>query len=253
MIGIDLSGKAVLVTGGSLGLGAATCERLAEAGAAVIVNAYRHMDRAEVVAARIRERGGRALAVAADVRDRGAVEAMVRSGEREFGLDVTIVVNNAGREERCAPPLELEWDDYQMMIDLNCKAIYNTAQAAVAAMRRAHWGRIVNITSMAFLQIGRNFAAYNTGKGAMYSFSRNLATELGPDGITVNMVAPAWMATERSAMASPEAIAGLVRSTPLRRQGSATDIANAVLFFVSPLADFVTGDLLAVSGGNGMH
>ena len=253
MIGIDLSGRAALVTGGSLGLGAATGQRLAEAGAAVLVNGYRHQARAEDVAARIRAQGGRAVALQADARDPAAVEAMVRAGEAALGLPVTIVVNNAGREERCAPPLELEWDDYQLMLDLNCRAIYNTCRAAVPAMRAARWGRIVNVSSMAFLQPGRNFSAYATGKGAMYGLSRNLALELGPDGITVNMVAPAWMATERSASASPEAIAHLVRATPLRRQGSALDIANAVLFFVSPLADFVTGDLLAVSGGNGMH
>jgi len=253
MIGIDLSGKAALVTGGSLGLGAATCVRLAEAGAAVIVNAHQHLQRAEDVAAGIRAGGGRAVALAADVRDPAQVEAMVRAGERELGLDVTIVVNNAGREERCAPPLDLDWDDYQMMLDLNCRAIYNTCQSTVTAMRRGGWGRIVNVSSMAFFQIGRDFGAYGTGKGAMYSFSRQLAVGLGPDGITVNMVAPAWMKTERSAAAAPEAIAAMVRATPLRRQGSALDVANAVLFFVSPLADFVTGDLLAVSGGNGMH
>ena len=253
MVGIDLSGKAALVTGGSLGLGAATCERLAEAGAAVIVSAYRHPERADAVVAGIRERGGHAVALTADVRERAQVEAMVRAGERELGLDVTIVVNNAGREERCAPPLDLDWDDYQLMLDLNCRAIYNTCQATVAAMRRGHWGRIVNVSSMALFHIGRDFGAYGTGKGAMYSFSRQLAAGLGPDGITVNMVAPAWMKTERSAGARPEAIATLVRATPLRRQGSALDVANAVLFFVSPLGDFVTGDLLAVSGGNGMH
>lgn len=253
VIGIDLTGKAALVTGGSLGLGARTCERLAEAGAAVIVNGYQHPERAEQVAAAIRERGGSAVAIQADVRDTAAVASMVRQGETTLDLPVTIVVNNAGREERCAAPLDLDWDDYQMMLELNAKAVYNTCRATVPTMRQAHWGRIINITSMAFLQPGRHFAAYATGKGAMYSLTRNLALELGPDGITVNLVAPGWMATERSAHASPDAIAGLVRATPLHRQGSALDIANAVLFFASPLADFVTGDLLAVSGGHGMH
>lgn len=253
MVPIDLSGRAALVTGGSMGLGAATCERLADAGAAVVVNAFQHLDRAEAVVAGIRRRGGRAVAIQADVRDPAAVAEMVCRGETELGLPLTIVVNNVGHEERCAPPLELEWDDYQLMIDLNGRGVYNTCRAAVPAMRAAHWGRVVNILTMAFLQVGRNFAAYNAGKGAMYGLSRNLALELGADGITVNMVAPGWMDVARSAGAPPEARAALVRSTPLGRQGTALDVANAVLFYTSPLADFVTGTLLAVSGGHGMH
>ena len=253
MIGIDLEGRAALVTGGSRGLGAAIGARLAEAGAAVVVNGFRYPERAQGVAEAIRAAGGRAVAVQADVRDPAAVAAMVARGEEALGLPVTIVVNNAGREERLAPPLELEWADYQQMIDLNCRAVYETCRATLPAMRRAHFGRVINILTMAFLQGGRNFAAYNAGKGAMYGLSRNLAQELGCHGITVNMVAPGWMATERSAGASPEAIAALVRTTPLGRQGTARDIADAVLFFASPLAEFISGALLPVSGGKGMH
>ncbi len=253
MIGIDLDGKAALVTGGSRGLGAAIGTRLAEAGAAVVVNGFRYPQRAEAVAEAIRAAGGRAVAVGGDIRDPAAVDAMVARGQEALGLPITIVVNNAGREERLAPPLELEWADYQQMIDLNCRAVYETCRATLPAMRQAHFGRVVNILTMAFLQGGRHFAAYNAGKGAMYGLSRNLAQELGGHGVTVNMVAPGWIATERSAGANPEAIAALVRGTPLGRQGQPRDIADAVLFFVSPLADFITGALLPVSGGKGMH
>jgi len=253
MIQLDLVGKAALVTGASGGLGSATAERLAEAGAAVILGAYQHMEKAESTAARIVAAGGRAIAVQADVRDPVAVQQMVNQGQQAFGQAVQIVVNNAGREERQSGPLDLAWSDYQQMVDLNLRAVYNTALVTVPGMRQAGWGRIVNVLTMAFLQPGRHFSAYAAGKGAMYGISRNMALELGPDGITVNMVAPGWIATERSANASPSAIAALVSSTPLRRQGQPLDVANAIAFFASPLAGFLTGVLLPISGGAGMH
>lgn len=253
MLEIDLSGKTALVTGASGGLGGTIAERLAEAGAAVILGTHHRTDKAEATAERITATGGKAIVVQADVRDAEAVSAMVDAGVSAFGRPVQIVVNNAGREERLAGPLELEWSDYQQMIDLNLKAVYNTSSAAVPGMRQQGWGRIVNVLTMAFLRPGPNFSAYAAGKGAMFGVSRNMALELGPAGITVNMVAPGWIATERSANASPTAIASLVRNTPVGRQGQPEDVANAVAFFASPLASFLTGILLPISGGFGMH
>jgi 3-oxoacyl-[acyl-carrier protein] reductase len=252
VIPIDLSGKAALVTGSGSGLGAETGKLLASAGAGVVVNYHRNREGAEAVVAEIVAAGGRALAFQADVSDPEAVKAMVAAGQAALG-PITLVVNNAGREERLAAPFELAWEDYQRMIDLNLKAIYNTVSATLPEMRAAHWGRVVNIGSVALNRPFPGGSAYAAAKGAMMGVTRGLATELGADGVTVNLVAPGWVPVERHAGASPEALEQLARETPLRRQGVPADVAGAVLFFCSELASFVTGAYLPVSGGHTVY
>lgn len=224
-------------------------EVLARAGAAVVVNYHRNRDGAEAVVRRITATGGRALAHQADVADAEAVAAMVAAGREAFG-PVTLLVNNAGREERVAPPTELAWDDYQRMIDLNLKAIHNTSQAVYPDMRDAHWGRIVNIGSVAFNRPFPGSSAYVAAKGAMLGMTRGLATELGRDGITVNLVAPGWVPVERHANAPAAVLEKLVAETPLGRHGVPEDVASVVLFYCSDLAAFVSGTSLTVNGGH---
>lgn len=249
MVSIDLSGKAALVTGAGSGLGAEMARALGRAGAAVVVNYHRNREGAERVAADITAAGGKALAVQADVTDAAAVGAMVREARAALG-PLTLVVNNAGREERLAPPLELDWEDYQRMIDLNVKAIYHTTRAVHEDMRAARWGRIVNIGSVALNRPFPGSAAYVAAKGAMLGATRALAAELGRDGITVNLIAPGWIPVERHAGAPAEALDRLQRETPLGRHGTPEDVAGAVLFFCSDLAAFVTGTWLPVNGGH---
>jgi len=248
MVSIDLAGKTALVTGASSGLGAAIAETLARAGAAVAVNYHQNRDGAEAVVRRITDTGGRALAYQADVADTGAVAEMVGAARNSLG-PVTLLINNAGREERIAPPAELTWDDYQRMIDLNLKAVYNTSQAVYPDMRGARWGRIVNIGSVAFNRPFPGSSTYVAAKGAMLGMTRGLATELGKDGITVNLVAPGWVPVERHSGAPEAALAKLVAETPLGRHGVPEDVAGVVLFYCSDLAAFVTGTSLTVNGG----
>lgn len=249
MVGIDLAGKTALVTGASGGLGAEMARTLARAGAAVVVNYHRNAAGAAAVIAEITAAGGRAIAHQADVAKTDAVAALAEAGRSAFG-PITIVVNNAGREERLAPPMELDWDDYQRMIDLNLKAIINTSRATHPDMRAARWGRIVNIGSVALNRPFPGSSAYVAAKGAMLGVTRSLATELGRDGITVNLIAPGWIPVERHATAPAEALERLERETPLGRHGTPEDVAGAVLFFCSDLAAFVTGTWLPVNGGH---
>jgi len=249
VIPIDLAGHVALVTGASQGLGAEMARTLGAAGAAVVVNYASSPEAAAAVVADIERGGGRALAHRTDVRDAANVEAMVARAARELG-PVDIVVNNAGREQRVAPPFDLTRDDYQGMIDYNLHGVVNTCRAAVPAMRATRWGRIVNIATVALDTPAPNFAAYAASKGAMVALSRNLALELGPDGITVNVVAPGWIATPRAAGAPREDLERLIATTPLGYQGRPEHIAGAVLFYASPLADFVSGTYLPVSGGH---
>jgi len=252
MLSIDLSGKTAVVTGASSGLGAEIARFLARAGAAVVINYSRNREGAEEVAAGIRAEGGRALPFQADVASAEEVAALFAACRAELG-PATIIVNNAGREERCAPPFELTWTDYQKMIDLNLKAIYNTVGNAHPDMRAAGWGRVVNVGSVALNRPFGGSAAYVAGKGAMLGVTRGLATELGKDGITVNLVAPGWVPVERHAGVGPEALEQLARETPLGRKGTPADVAGAVLYFCSDLAAFVTGAYLPVSGGHTVY
>ena len=249
MITIDLTGHVALVTGASQGLGAEMARTLGTAGAAVVVNYVASAEAAVAVVAAIKRGGGQALAHQADVRDATEVEVMIARARRELG-PVDIVVNNAGREQRVAPPFDLTHDDYQAMIDLNLHGVVNTCRAAVPAMRTNHWGRIVNIATVALDTPAPTFAAYAASKGAMVAFSRNLALELGPDGITVNVVAPGWIATPRADAAPREDLERLIATTPLGYQGRPEHVAGAVIFYVSPLADFVSGTYLPVSGAH---
>jgi len=249
MIRIDLAGHVAVVTGASQGLGAEMARTLGAAGAAVVVNYASRAEAAAAVVATIERAGGRALAHRADVRDADEVRAMVARAARELG-PVDIVVNNAGREQRVAPPFALTRDDYQGMIDLNLHGVVNICRAAVPAMRAAHWGRIVNIATVALNTPAPHLAAYAASKGAMVALSRNLALELGPDGITVNVVAPGWIATPRADAAPREDLERLIATTPLGYQGRPEHVAGAVLFYASPLADFVSGTYLPVSGAH---
>ena len=249
MITIDLGGHVALVTGASQGLGAEMARTLGAAGAAVVVNYASSGEAATAVVADIERGGGRALAHRADVRDAGEVAAMIARAACELG-PVDIVVNNAGREQRVAPPFDLTHEDYQGMIDLNLHGVVNTCRAAVPGMRDRRWGRVVNIATVALDTPAPHFAAYAASKGAMVALSRNLALELGPDGITVNVVAPGWIATPRAASAPPEDRERLIATTPLGYQGRPEHIAGAVLFYASPLANFVSGTYLPVSDGH---
>ena len=249
MIHIDLGGHVAVVTGASQGLGAEMARTLGAAGAAIVVNYLSSRDAAEAVVAEIEAAGGRAISHRADVRDAGAVREMVVRAGRDLG-PVDIVVNNAGREQRVARPFDLTHDDYQEMIDLNLHGVVHLCRAAVPGMQACRWGRIINIATVALDTPAPNFSAYAASKGAMVALSRNLALELGPDGITVNVVAPGWIATPRSEGASREDLERLIATTPLGYQGRPEHIAGAVLFYASPLADFVSGTYLPVSGGH---
>ena len=250
VVGIDLQGKSALVTGAASGLGAETARVLARAGAGVVVNYSRNREGAEAVGGAIVAAGGRAVALQADVTDADAVAALFEAARRELG-PITLVVNNAGREERTAPPFELAWDDYQKMIDLNLKAIYNTLRNAHPDMKAAGGGRVVNVGSVALNRPFPGSAAYVAAKGAMLGITRGLATELGRDNVTVNSIAPGWIPVERHASAPEEALERLARETPLGHYGAPADVANAVLYFCSDLAGFVTGVSLPVNGGHG--
>lgn len=247
-IAIDLSGKVALVTGSSRGLGAAMARRLAAAGAAVAVHYAADAERAASVVDDIAAAGGRAVAVGGDFHEATSVERVTAEARRQLG-DIAILVNNVGREERLGPALELDWEAYQGILDLNLRAAYLAARAAAPGMRERRWGRIINVLSMAWHGQPRSMAAYATAKGALFSFTQALAVDLGADNITVNAVSPGWIPVERHGPGTLPGRAATAARTPLGHLGTPEDVAGAVLFLASDLANFITGVEIPVCGG----
>lgn len=242
-----LEGKVVLVTGGGRGIGACISRVLARHGAAVAVNYSSSAQKAESLADEIVAGGGRATAYCADLRDADQVAAMVAAIVEDYGR-IDGVVNNAISGSQPGTVAESPIEHFTNMFDFGCRAVVNTTKAVLPHMRSQGGGRIVNIVTELWNMAPAGWAPYMAGKGAMVGISRSMACELGPDGITVNMIAPGWMADEKVDTASDGSI-NFGKTLPLRRHGSADEIGNGCVFFMSDLAAYVTGAYLPVTGG----
>jgi 3-oxoacyl-[acyl-carrier protein] reductase len=239
-----LENRVILVTGGGRGIGAAICRVLAREGATVAVNYGQSAEKAEAVAAQC---GNGARAYRADVTDEADVKTMVDSLVSDLGR-IDGVVNNAIAGSQNGKFGSLGWDGFQNMLDYNVKAVYNTVSAARPHFVAQGGGRVVNIVTELWNMCPSDWSMYAAGKGAMVGLSRSLAVELGPENITVNMVAPGWMADEKVDTSS-EGSKNFAKTIPLRVHGSADEIGNACAFYFSHLAGYVTGTYLPVTGG----
>ena len=238
----ELDGRVALVTGGSRGIGRAIALALAEVGAAVAVNYRARGEEAKAVADVISKNGGRAAVFAADVADGGAVKRMVEEVEKRLG-PIDILVNNAGTGERHGLD-DVTEDDFDRMIAVNLKSVFLCTQAVLPAMRTRHWGRIVNISSIAARGAGGVSVIYNASKAGLEGLTRGYASRLAADGVTVNAVAPGLTETE---MAQPLIAEGYVARIPVGRTGTPQEIAQAVVMVVGNA--FMTGQTIAVNGG----
>jgi 3-oxoacyl-[acyl-carrier protein] reductase len=247
-----LERQLVLVTGGARGLGACISRAFLQQGARVVINYHQSAAAAQALAA---EAPGRALALQADVRDPAAVEAMLRQAEQVFGQAVATVVNSAlpdfSFNGEARPQAEqLQWSQLQQQFEGSVRGALNTVQAALPGMRRQGWGRVINIGTNLLQNPVVPYHDYTAAKAALLALTRTLAQDLGPDGITVNMVSGGLLRTTDASAATPEAVFELIAaSTPLRRVTTPAELADAVLFFASPWARAVTGQNLLVDGG----
>jgi len=248
-----LNSKVVIVTGGGSGFGEGIAKRLAEEGAKVMVNDI-HVTGAERVAAAIRKSGGTAQFVQADVSVSSDWAAIAQSTISAFGR-VDVVVNNAGWTHRNKPLLEVTDEEFERVYAINVRSIFLSAKHVIPVFRTQGGGCFVNIASTAGVRPRPGLTVYNSSKGAVITMSRSMAAELGPDKIRVNVVNPVFSAaTGLSAdfaggRLTPELEAKFVTTIPLGRASTPLDVANAVLFFASDEAEFVTGACLEVDGG----
>ena len=239
---IELKDRVALVTGASRGIGKAVALALSAAGADVAVNYRARGEEAEAVADAMRKNGGQAAAFAADVSVRAAVEGMVREVEGRFGA-IDILVNNAGMAEQRGLD-DLTEEDFDRTVAVNLKSVFLCTQAVLPGMRARHWGRIVNISSIAARGAGGVSVVYNASKAGLEGLTRGYAARLAPEGVTVNAIAPGLIDTE---MGKPLIEAGVGARIPVGRIGRGEDIAEAVVMIVGN--GFMTGQTVAVNGG----
>ena len=247
-----LQQKVAIVTGSARGIGAATAKLLAANGANVVVNYVNNKDAGEKVVKEIQAAKGKAILVKADVTVREEVENMVKTTEAELG-PIDILVNNANMSFPIKPFVEYAWEDFERKILNEMKASFFCCKAVLPGMIERKKGRIVNVSSGLSRRPGMGFIAHSSAKSALDAFSKSLALELGPHGITVNVVAPGLTLTDATAHQPAEMHKAIAAQTPLRRLGLPEDIAGAVLYFCTNHSGFVTGTYLPVSGGAQMN
>lgn len=245
---IDLGGKVALVTGGARDIGRATVLRLAESGAAVVVNYFGSEQRAHALADQVVTAGGRAVAVRADVTRAADVDQLV-ARTIEFGGHIDILVNNAGgllARKRIDEMDEAFWD---AVVSLNMKSVFLVTRAVAPHMPEG--STIVNLSSLAAHDGGGpGSIAYAASKGAVLTMTRGLSKELAPKKIRVNAVSPGLINTTfHDTFTKPEGRAATVARTTIGREGEADDVAQAIVFLASSASSYVNGESLEINGG----
>lgn len=246
-----LAGKVALVTGGGQGIGRALALALAEAGADVAV-ADILLTAAQRVSAEIEALGRRSLAIYVDVTQPASVQAMVEACQQALG-GLDILVNNAGIFP-IKPVTAITEEEWDRVMAVNLKGTFLCSQAALGPMRRAGGGRIINVASVSGLVGAVGLTHYAASKAGVIGFTKALAREVAPLGITVNAIAPGIIETETTRQTFPEgALQAYQAQVPLRRLGQPEDLTGLVVFLASPAAAYITGQVYAVDGGYTMH
>ena len=244
----SLSQKVALVTGSSRGLGLGVARALGKSGARIVLNYLNDRETAEKAVQLLKEDRIHAMLVRADASDPEQIASMVESVEEKFG-SLDILVPNATPDQPQQPIEEYDADFYRQMYDYFVMSPFHLTRAVLPGMKKRGHGRIINITSEVFHCSVPEFSAYVAAKGGQIGWSRSMANELAPHGITVNTVAPGWIPTERHENDPQDAKDEYLKTIPLGRWGKPEDVGNAVSYFASDEASFITGQTLCVNGG----
>ena len=235
--------RRALVTGGSGGIGAAICERLAADGHHVIVHANRGLEKAQALVEKIQASGGSAEAVAFDITDRAATAAALEALVEV--APIQILVNNAGIHDDAVFP-GMTGEQWDRVIDVSLNGFFNVTQPLTMPMMRTRWGRIVSVSSVAAVAGNRGQVNYSAAKGALHAASKSLALELASRGVTVNVVAPGLIATGMIEGAfDADAVKRMV---PMQRVGQPAEVAHLVAFLASDQAGYISGQVISING-----
>jgi 3-oxoacyl-[acyl-carrier protein] reductase len=244
---MELEGKVSLVTGASRGLGKAIALKLSSLGSKVAVNYREREAEANSVVKAIIGQGGEAISIKADVANGEAVRAMVQQVTDKWSK-IDILVNNAGinRDTLLLRMPDKVWDE---VINTNLRGAYLCTKFALRSMVRQHWGRIINIASVAGIVGNAGQSNYAASKGGLIAFTKSIAREIGSRNITVNAVAPGFITTEMTDKLPQERKDAILEMIPLERFGKAGDIAELVAFLASERASYITGQVISIDGG----
>lgn len=244
-----LKNHVALITGSTTGLGYGIAKVLGLAGAKVIMNYYNDEERANRAFSEFQSLGCEGILVRGNVIDEKSVQKIVEEGESKFG-EIDIVVPNATPDQPLKPIEEYDWEFYQQMINFFVKSPYLLTRATIGKMKQKKWGRIVNISSEVYQLSVSPFSAYVSAKGGQIGWTRSMSKELAPFGITVNTVNPGWIPTERHNDDPQEDKDAYFDQIPVGRWGTPEDVGEAVAYFSSEEASFITGQTICVNGGN---
>lgn len=244
---LDLTGKVAVVTGSSRGIGAGIAQALARQGAKLVVNHRDSQEGAEGVVAAIKARGGEATMIQADVSQSAEARRLIKESIDTYG-QIDILVNNAGTT-RDMVIMMMKDEDWDLVLRTNLSSTYYCSKAVVRPMMKRRAGRIINITSVVGLAGQAGQTNYAASKAGIVGFTKSLAKEVGSRNITVNAVAPGFVASALTDVLPDEMVQATIQNTPLGRLGTVEDVANAVVFLASDEANFITGQVLTVDGG----
>ncbi len=244
--------KVAIVSGGAGGIGNAICLHLAKAGYKIVVNYLKSDVSAQNLVLKIQEMGGKAAAIKANISKKEEAQELVEKTVRLFD-GISLLVNNAS--PKIVPKIfeNMLWEDFTEHLDVQLKGTFNLLNACVPIMKNQHYGKVVNITSQVLdSNPTQGWVAYAVGKSALSTYSKYLASELGPFGIHVNCISPGMTDTEFIGNIPEKARLITARQAPLRRLAIPDDVAAAVVFLASESSNFITGETLRVNGGQAM-
>jgi 3-oxoacyl-[acyl-carrier protein] reductase len=242
-----LKDEVAIVTGSSRGIGAATAIKLAEEGADLVINYNSDRESAEETAAKVRELGRKAIIVQGNVANSDDAKNLIKSTIDEYGK-IDILVNNAGITKD-GLILRMKEKDFSNVIDVNLKGTFNCTKNAIRYMMKQRHGKIVNLSSVVGLMGNAGQANYAASKAGVVGFSKSIAKEVSKRGINVNVVAPGYIDTEMTEELPSQVKEDMLDNIPLNRFGEVEDVANVILFLVSPLSSYVNGQTINIDGG----